>query len=283
MSGTLYVVATPIGNLEDITLRAIRVLREADVIAAEDTRRTSKLLAHHGIHTRMLSFHEHNTRSRIPQLIERLRRGAQVAVVSDAGTPGISDPGTDLVAACHAHQIRVEAVPGASATLAAAVASGFPLARLTILGFPPARLKDRTHFFKTISKDPGTVVFFEAPHRIQSALRDLGKLLVDRPIMVAREITKLHEELLLGTAEVVVGQITDPRGEYTVVVAPQPDRGVPLSRPTDEEIVAEVGRMTEFGLGKRRAAMAAVAKRHGMTTGDVYSILVNKRGSGERP
>jgi 16S rRNA (cytidine1402-2'-O)-methyltransferase len=163
------------------------------------------------------------------------------------------------------------------------VASGFPLARLTILGFPPNRLKDRTRFFITISRDSGTVVFFEAPHRIQSALRDLGKVLVDRPIMVAREITKLHEQLLLGTAEAIVGQITDPRGEYTVVVAPQADRGVAPSRPTDEEIVAEVGRITESGPVKRRAAMAAVAERHGMTTGEVYSILVNKRSSGERP
>ncbi len=147
MSGTLFVVATPIGNLEDITLRALRVLREADVIAAEDTRRTAKLLAHYSIATSALSFHAHNTRSRLPQLLARLERGEAVALVSDAGTPGISDPGIELIQACWGKGIPVDPVPGASAPLAAAVASGFPLEPLTIFGFVPARSKARIEWW----------------------------------------------------------------------------------------------------------------------------------------
>ncbi len=153
MSGTLFVVATPIGNLEDITFRAVRVLREADVIAAEDTRRTAKLLGHYGVSTPAVSFHQHNTRSRLPQLIKRLERGEHVALVTDAGTPGISDPGIELVDACLKHGIQVDPVPGPSAALTAATASGFPLEPLTILGFAPVRAKARISLAGGVADD----------------------------------------------------------------------------------------------------------------------------------
>src|SRR5687768_17130217 len=176
MPGILHVVATPIGNLEDITLRALRVLREVPLIAAEDTRRTARLLARHAVSTPTISFHEHNARSRLPQLIARLQRGESVALVTDAGTPGISDPGTELVQACIEAGIGVDPIPGVSAPLAAAVASGFPLMPLTILGFPPYRSKDRRHWFETLCGTTNTVTFFEAPHRIADTLRTVADI-----------------------------------------------------------------------------------------------------------
>src|SRR5688572_26257188 len=207
MPGTLFVVATPIGNLEDITLRALRVLREVPLIAAEDTRRTARLLARHAVSTPTISFHEHNARSRLPRLIARLQRGESVALVTDAGTPGISDPGTELVQACIEAGIGVDPIPGASAPLAAAVASGFPLMPLTIFGFPPHRSKDRSNWFSAVSKTTTTVTFFEAPHRIAETLRTAASILGERPMVVARELTKVHQEFLRGTAADVADQV----------------------------------------------------------------------------
>ena len=198
MSGTLFVVATPIGNLEDITFRALRVLREAHVIAAEDTRRTAKLLRHYDITTQTLSFHQHNTRTRLPQLIRRLASGEHVAMVTDAGTPGISDPGFELVEACFREGIAVDPVPGASAPLAAASASGFPLDPLTIFGFAPGRAKDRRAWLEGVLELDHTFTFFEAPHRIRQTLQDLGGILVNRQIVVWRELTKVHQQHIRG-------------------------------------------------------------------------------------
>src|SRR5687767_6720785 len=199
-AGTLFVVATPIGNLEDITLRALRVLREAHVVAAEDTRRTARLLAHHGITTPTLSFHEHNTRSRMPQILARLEAGESVALVTDAGTPGVSDPGVELVRACIDRGIPVDPIPGASAPLAAAAASGFPLEPLTIFGFVPSRTKDRKTWLREVAGVPHTFTFFEAPHRIAETLREMASLFGERPIMVGRELTKLHQDLISGSS-----------------------------------------------------------------------------------
>src|SRR5687768_3952812 len=181
MSGTLFVVATPIGNLEDITLRALRVLREADIVAAEDTRRTAKLLAHYSITTPALSFHAHNTRTRVPQLLARLEAGKTVALVTDAGTPGISDPGTELIQACWDKEIPVDPIPGASAPLAAAVASGFDLDPLTIFGFAPARAKDRKRWMARLQTVNETLTFFETPHRIQQTLSEIPHYFGGRP------------------------------------------------------------------------------------------------------
>ena len=277
MSGTLFVVATPIGNLEDITLRALRVLREADVIAAEDTRRTAGLLAHHGITTRTISFHAHNIRTRLPQLMARLQAGERVALVTDAGTPGVSDPGIELVNGCVAAGIAIDPIPGASAPLTAAVASGFPLAPFTFLGFPPHKAKDRTRWFEDASRNSGTLCFFEAPHRIVRILNEAARYFVNRPIVVGRELTKLHQEFLRGTAIEVAARLENPRGEFTLVVGPLEmlsDSASPDAIPaSDAELLDQFGRITEHrGLG-RREAVATLAKTHGRAARDIYAAI----------
>ena len=273
MSGTLYVVATPIGNLEDITLRALRVLREVDQIAAEDTRRTARLLAHFGISTPQTSFHEHNTRSRIPQLVEKLRQGSSIAVVTDAGTPGVSDPGMELVAACVEAGVPVDPIPGVSAPLVAAVASGFPLDTLTITGFAPSRSKDRKKFIATIGANAGVVAFFEAPHRIRETLSEMRDLLVERPIMLGRELTKLHQEFLRGTSEQVLARLAEPKGEFTVVVGPRPPSLEVQALPDDLSLAAEFGRMAETEGEGRRATLARVAQKYGRPAREIYAAI----------
>jgi 16S rRNA (cytidine1402-2'-O)-methyltransferase len=273
MSGTLYVVATPIGNLEDITLRALRVLREVDLIAAEDTRRTARLLAHYSISTPTTSFHEHNTRTRSPRLIRKLQEGGSVAVVTDAGTPGVSDPGMELVAACVALGIPVDPIPGVSAPLVAAVAAGFPLDLFTIRGFVPSRAKDRNGFVSTVSETDGVVAFFEAPHRVRETLSDLATVLGERQIVVGRELTKLHQEFLRGTAAAILERLSDPRGEFTIVVGPRGNAPVAAETPDDTTLAAEFGRLAESqGLG-RRAALATVARKYGRPTREIYAAI----------
>ena len=274
MPGTLFVVATPIGNLEDITLRALRVLREVQVIAAEDTRRTARLLARHAISTPTVSFHEHNTRTRLPQLLMRLQRGESVALVTDAGTPGISDPGTELVQACIEAGVTVDPIPGVSAPLAAAVASGFALMPLTILGFPPQRSKARSDWFKAACEIPNTVTFFEAPHRIANTLQALGMFSGFRPICVARELTKVHQQFLRGTASEVATQLQSaPKGEFTIVIGPLTNMPVAATHQGDEAIAREFGLITESGSITRREAVSATAKRLGLPSRDVYAAI----------
>jgi 16S rRNA (cytidine1402-2'-O)-methyltransferase len=273
MSGTLFVVATPIGNLEDVTLRALRVLQTVDLIAAEDTRRTARLLSHHGISTPTLSFHQHNTRARIPQLISRLKRGESVAIVTDAGTPGVSDPGIELVQASVEAGIPVEPVPGVSAPLTAAIASGFPLVPLTIFGFAPARAKDRSDWLKSISGIQNTLTFFETPHRIARTMSEAGTLLGNRPIMIGRELTKAHQELIRGTARSLSGRFSQPRGEYTVVVGPASDDSGDAGIIDERELVAEFCYSTEVVGLSRREAISAVAKKHGLPSKTVYRIV----------
>jgi 16S rRNA (cytidine1402-2'-O)-methyltransferase len=279
MSGTLFVVATPIGNLEDITLRALRVMREADLIAAEDTRRTAKLLNHYAISTPTISFHEHNTRTRVPQLLARLKTGARIALVSDAGTPGVADPGIALVQACWQHAVRVDPVPGASAPLAAAVASGFPLEPLTFCGLVPARAKERAIWLARLQVVHSTFVFFETPHRIERTLIELPKHFVDRPICVAREVTKRHQQIVVGDMTTVIGQITELKGEFTLVIGPSPTRDVHASV-SDDEIYAEFCRITNHSTS-RRAAIAVVADKYGLTTKNAYSAIERRKGSAE--
>jgi 16S rRNA (cytidine1402-2'-O)-methyltransferase len=274
MSGTLYVVATPIGNLEDITLRALRVLREVDLIAAEDTRRSGRLLAHHGIATRTISFHEHNSRSRVPQLISRLEAGQSIAIVTDAGTPGVSDPGLELVKEAIDRDIRVDPIPGASAPLTALIASGFEMMPFTVFGFAPSRLNDRIKWLGEITKTPHTFSFFEAPHRIQATLRQSSNVFGERPIVLARELTKVHQEFLRGTASELAERVTEPRGEFTIVVGPAPimlkTKEMQL---TDEDVVREFGRITETSPGSRRQAITEVARKSGRSAKDVYSAI----------
>jgi 16S rRNA (cytidine1402-2'-O)-methyltransferase len=279
MPGTLFVVATPIGNLDDVSFRALRVLGDVGVIAAEDTRRTAKLLGRYDIHTPTTSFHEHNEREKLPALLERLARGEKVALVSDAGTPGVSDPGFRLVRAAIGQGARIEVIPGASAVITALVASGFPTESFTFLGFPPTRGQRRQTWVEQLAREPRTSVFFEAPHRLRATLGCLRPVLGDRQIVIARELTKLHEELIRGTVDEVLTSIPVPRGEVTVVVAPPPDvnslaRGVPA----DEDIWTEFCRMTERDGVRRRLAIGAIARMHGISSKTVYSAIERAKG-----
>lgn len=280
MPGTLFLVATPIGNLEDITLRALRVLREADVIAAEDTRRTAKLLAHYAISTPSLSFHQHNTRTRLPQLLARLERGDRIALVTDAGTPGISDPGVELVRRCAEQGIAVDPIPGASAPLVAVIASGFPTEPLTVFGFVPARAKDRRTWLEQLRSIPHTVTFFEAPHRIRQTLSEAATIFGIRPIVVGRELTKVHQRFYRGTAADLIEQIADAVGEFTVVVGPAPSATRREHQADDQEIANEFGQSTARCPARRRAAVATLARKYGRSTNEVYAILERMKRSG---
>lgn len=217
MSGTLFVVATPIGNLEDLSFRALRTLREVDLIAAEDTRRTAKLLAHYAIRKSMVSLREHNERRETPRLIVRLQAGESIALVSDAGTPGISDPGQHLVQAAHDAGIRVSPIPGPSAVMAALSSSGLPADRFVFMGFPPRSGRDRDRWFNDLSKQAITAVFFEAPHRISRTLAEAVARLVNRPIIIHREISKINEELVKHTINSGPSAVR-AIGEFVVVV-----------------------------------------------------------------
>ena len=282
MFGTLYVVATPIGNLEDITLRALRVLREVDLIAAEDTRRTARLLMHHAISTPTISFHEHNARTRTPQLVAKLGSGKSVALVTDAGTPGVSDPGVELVAACIEAGIPIDPVPGVSAPLTAAVASGFPLDSLTILGFAPHRSKDRKLFLVRIAAQSGTVTFFEAPHRIADTLQEMVVVLGDRQIVVARELTKIHQEFRRGSASDVLAGMVTTKGEFTVVVGPEAQSAQELDLPPDADVVIEFGETAKSNGVGRREALSMMAKKYGKSAREVYAAIERGKRIGDR-
>ena len=274
MSGTLYVVATPIGNLEDITLRALRVLREVNVIAAEDTRRTARLLSHFEISSPTISFHAHNARSRVPQLVNRLEAGENIAVVTDAGTPGVSDPGLELVQAAIYKGIAVDPIPGASAPLTALIASGFPMTPFTVLGFAPNRSKARKHWLLEAVKISHTFSFFEGPHRMRAMLLDAVDIFGERPIVAGRELTKLHQEFIRGTAHELLKRISDPRGEFTLVVGPATkDPRLNEIRRTDEEVAQEFWRLTESGANSRREIVSELARRSGRSAKEVYLVI----------
>ena len=274
MSGTLFVVATPIGNLEDITLRALRILREVAVIAAEDTRRTLRLLAPHAIATPRISFHEHNTRMRVPQLIARLEGGESVALVTDAGTPGVSDPGLELVQACIEHGIAVDPIPGASAPLTALIASGFPLIPFTMYGFAPNRSKTRITWLAGLAETRHTFSFFESPHRIEATLVEASIYFGERPIVVGRELTKAHQEFVRGTTADVARRISPPRGEFTVVVGPAvKDNFTSYIQVSDEVVANEFWLITNNCSCSRRAAVIQVAKKYGKSPKEIYSAV----------
>jgi 16S rRNA (cytidine1402-2'-O)-methyltransferase len=276
MSGTLFVVATPVGNMEDVTLRALRVLREADVIAAEDTRRTARLLSHYAISTPSISFHQHNVRARVPQLLSRLQSGQDVALVTDAGTPGVSDPGIELVEACVQANISVDPIPGASAPLAAAVASGFPLIPLTIFGFPPRRSKDRIAWFSEVGAIKHTLTFFESPHRVVSTVSEAAAVFGERPIVVARELTKAHQEFIRGSIQATLPALENARGELTIVVGPEEKDSPSCDQgrgATDVDgAVSAFWHLTERGRS-RRQAMTEAAQTFGLSTRVLYAAV----------
>jgi 16S rRNA (cytidine1402-2'-O)-methyltransferase len=281
MPGTLFVVATPIGNLEDITVRALRVLREVALIAAEDTRRTSQLLARHAISTPTTSLHEHNESRKTPSLIARLQQGDDVALVSDAGTPTISDPGSYLIRQTIEAGIQVVPIPGPSAAMAALAVCGFPTDRFTFLGFPPTRSKPRIEWFERLRTIGGTVVFFEAPHRIHDTLRALQQAVGDCPVSVGRELTKSHEQLVNGPISSVQRRLEKAIGEFTVVarIESQPNQ-VATTPPTSEQLASEFGDMTANAAVSRRWAVASLARRHGMAPNEVYAALEQVKKSG---
>jgi 16S rRNA (cytidine1402-2'-O)-methyltransferase len=266
-------VATPIGNLEDITLRALRVLREVDLIAAEDTRVTRRLLTHHGIATRLTSYYGGSERARIDSLLAALE-SADVALVSDAGMPTVSDPGEALVQAAQGAGHRVVPIPGPSAVLAALAASGLPIGAFTFVGFLPRKSGERRRALAALTSLPHALVLFEAPTRLVATMRDALAELGDRPTAVARELTKLHEEIARGRLSELIAQYeaTPPRGEITLVIGPPTE--VPEHQQASEEEVAEALRAAVARGLKPRQAAAAVSAETGVPTRDLYRTLL---------
>ena len=280
MAGTLYLVATPIGNLEDITHRAVRLLREVSVIACEDTRHTRKLLNHYGINTRTISYHEHNERERALELLRLLEAGSHVAIVSDAGTPGISDPGFQLARLAIESAVQVVPVPGPSALIAALIASGLPTDEFFFGGFLPARSGARRKRLAELSPVPATLVFYEAPHRIAAALKDAHEILGEREAVVARELTKMHEEIARGRLSELAARFSSSksaRGEMVLIV----DRTVIKAELEDTapvvSIAALVTALEAEGLD-HRAALKKAARELGLSRDEAYRRLVAERG-----
>lgn len=274
MPGILYVVATPIGNLEDVTLRALRTLREVSLIAAEDTRRTSRLLQHYSISTPATSLHEHNERAKTPRLIAQLAAGQSIALVSDAGTPAISDPGARLVTAAHAAGITVVPVPGPSAVTAAVSAAGVESTGFVFLGFPPDRSKARKEWFERLGREDLAVVLYEAPHRIERTLKDLAATLGTRNVAIGRELTKTYEFFGIRPISEWVGAPPPARGEFVLVVMP-PESGLKTGTEAADPAIlaAEFWRITENEDIGRREALRQVAETFGVRARDVFAAV----------
>jgi 16S rRNA (cytidine1402-2'-O)-methyltransferase len=272
MPGILYIVATPIGNLEDVTLRALRVLREVSLIAAEDTRRTARLLQHYSISTPTTSLHQHNEHQRGPGLLARLLAGESIALVSDAGTPVVSDPGTALVASAHGAGIRVEPIPGASAITAALSASGIPAEQFSFVGFPPARGRARTDWFVSLGSETRAFIVYEAPHRIRQTLADLLTAVGDRVVAVGRELTKVHESLVVRPISTHLEALAEPRGEYTIVVSAPEQAELGRTPYTSTELVEQFSELTDEGRSPREAVRTLALKYH-LPSRDVYAIV----------
>jgi 16S rRNA (cytidine1402-2'-O)-methyltransferase len=277
--GTLYLVATPLGNLEDITLRALRTLREVRVIAAEDTRHTRKLLTHFEIATPTISYHEHSGPVGITLVLAALAEG-DVALVSDAGTPAISDPGAELVRAAHTAGYPVVPIPGAAAVITALIASGLPTGEFTFLGFLPRRMQERRGLLATVKEAPRTLVLYEAPHRLRACLDDLLAVLGDRDACIAREMTKLHEQWLRGTLSHLRAHYegnAEPRGEYTLVIAgvveQQRSRGEVSPEERESAAQERLRVLLDSGYGTRDAA-AQVAHELAMPRREVYRLAI---------
>jgi 16S rRNA (cytidine1402-2'-O)-methyltransferase len=280
MAGSLYVVSTPIGNLDDMSIRAVSTLKSVGLIAAEDTRRTGALLRHFGIATPTTSFHEHNEHQKLPQLLRRLDDGVDIAVVSDAGTPTVSDPGQKLIAEAVRRGIRVVPVPGASAVLAALAASGYDGRQFVFAGFAPAKSSDRKRWLQEFMAESRPVVLFEAPHRIKATLELIGDMFGKRPIMVGRELTKLHETVVHASADEAHKLDIPEKGEFTLVLGP-------ISLPTsqtqivnDDEITTYFGYITNSGGVSRREAVVSTARKFGLSTNDVYRRLERSKDTG---
>jgi 16S rRNA (cytidine1402-2'-O)-methyltransferase len=274
MSGTLFVVGTPIGNLEDLTFRALRTLKEVDVIAAEDTRRTSKLLAHYEIRKPLVSVHEHNEHREAPRILERIGRGESVALVTDAGTPGVSDPGARLVDAAHRAGVRVVPIPGPSAVATALSISGFSADEFAFMGFPPRSGREREDWLQRLKGDPRVVVFFEAPHRIERTIADIGSTEVKRQIIVMREITKIHEQLV--NLSMISSDWRPPaRGEFTVVVGQRDQSG---DAPVETFDVVDIfGRLIDQAGLSEGLALKIIDRTFGLSSAAVRKAVKRHR------
>ena len=282
MAGTLYLVATPIGNLEDITYRAVRVLAEVDVIACEDTRRTRVLLDHYGIKAKTISYHEHNEHERATELAEQLERGTNIAIVSDAGTPGINDPGFRLVRECARRGVPVVPVPGATAFVAALIASGLPTNDFFFGGFLPARSTARRARLAEVRALPTTLIFYEAPHRLAFALTDAREILGERDAAVVRELTKLHEEIARGSLSDLATRFADEnaaRGEIVLVINRDTNDNTTANVADNAmSLAARVAAFESEGLDGR-AALKRAARESGLSRSEAYRRLVAERAS----
>lgn len=285
--GVLYFCATPIGNLEDITLRALRILKEVDLVAAEDTRRTRKLFSHYGIHTPLTSYHEHNRRGKGQYLTGLLLEGKSIALVTDAGLPGVSDPGEDLVSMAAGEGITVVPVPGPSASLTALVASGLSTSRFCFEGFLPAKGKDRAARLEELKAEQRTTIFYEAPHRLKATLSDFFKIFGDRRVCVARELTKVYEEIWRGSLSEAVLKFgrQPPKGEITLVLegagAPEGtgETGTGANFFTGEDLASMVSDLERKGLTRKEAIKEASVKA-GIPRREVYSAVIGQKKTG---
>jgi 16S rRNA (cytidine1402-2'-O)-methyltransferase len=271
MPGILYIVATPIGNLEDITLRALRVLKEVDVIAAEDTRHTRILLNHYGIQTPLTSYHEHNERTKAEALVKRLLQGEDMALVSDAGTPSISDPGFRLVVQAVRAGIQIIPLPGASALTAVLSASGLPTDRVVFEGFLPAKKKQRREKLQALRDEARTLVFYEAPHRLTEALDDVHELLGDREAVLAREVSKVHEEFLRGRVSELIRVLRrrEIRGEVTLIISGSAGE----SRVTEDRLKAEIRELHLRGMRVKEIA-EVLGEKFGYPKKEIYRLAL---------
>ena len=271
MSGSLYIVPTPIGNLEDITFRAVRVLKEVDLIAAEDTRHTQVLLNHYDIRTSVTSYHEHNERGKARELVEQLRQGRSIALLSDAGTPMISDPGYRLVVEAIRAGVQVIPLPGPSAVTAALSAAGLPTDRFGFEGFLPAKKSERRSTLEALKKDTKTLIFYEAPHRLKETLADMAEIFEDREVAIGREISKVHEEFLRGALREILATVEQQtvRGEITLVV-----QGATSGAPVSEEgVISEIRQLAENGMRVKEIS-ELVGAHHGISKREVYRLAL---------
>jgi 16S rRNA (cytidine1402-2'-O)-methyltransferase len=272
-TGTLYIVGTPIGNLEDMTFRAIKILQAADLIAAEDTRHTGKLLQHFQITTPQISYHEHNRHQRLPELIDKLLLGKDIALVTDAGMPGISDPGSELVKACADANINIIPIPGACACIVGISASGLPTDRFVFEGFLPAKGQERQQSLEALQIESRTIILYESPHRLRQTLQDLANVLgSDRQIVLARELTKMHEEFWRGSVESAIELYTnnEPKGEFTLILG-----GIQTAAPvfSEDAIKAELQTLIKEGISRSQASRQ-LAQQTSLPRRQIYQLAL---------
>ena len=271
MSGALYIVPTPIGNLEDMTFRAVRVLKEVDLIAAEDTRHSRVLLNHYGIRTSVTSYHEHNERSKARELVERLRQGTSVALLSDAGTPMISDPGYRLMVEAIGAGVPVIPLPGPSALTAALTAAGLPTDRFAFEGFLPAKKSERRSALEALRNDMRTLIFYETPHRLKETLADMAEVFGNRDLAIGREISKVHEEFLRGAMRELIAKLEQQnvRGEITLIV-----QGATSGALVEEDqLISEVRQLADDGMRVKEIS-ELLGARHGISRREVYRLAL---------